>query len=286
MKLRLDFSKFQGCGNDFIIVDELSGRRTPDSVRSKLARSLTDRHFKVGADGIIFIEKARGVHGSMRLFEPAGNEADMCGNGIRCVASYLADELGKSELDILTRDGVKRIKRVGTQFRVDMGKVRTIRSDLSEYVKDKGKSGDSMLRFPLKTSMGKVNASIVNSGEPHIVMRVRDVGPVDVVAIGEEVNADTTRFPLGVNLNFVEVAGPHEIRIRTYERGVYDETLACGTGATASAAVALMLKWVRPGSVKVRPPGGTIKIEMDESGRAFMTGPAQCEFRGSLVAEL
>ena len=286
MKTELSFSKFQGCGNDFIIVDETHGQKTPDLARSRLARSLTDRHFKVGADGVIFIEKAKGTDGSMRLFEPAGNEADMCGNGIRCVASYLADKLGRSELDILTRDGIKHIRKVGAEFRVGMGKVRTKRRDLKEYVRDKGKDTDSMLRFPLATASGRINASIVNSGEPHIVIRVRDVDSVDVAAIGEEVNADKKRFPLGVNLNFVEVVGPHEIRIRTYERGVYDETLACGTGATACAAVALLLKWVKRGTVRVRPPGGTIKIEMDEDGRAFMTGPAQCEFKGQLLAEL
>ncbi len=286
MRLQLDFSKYQGCGNDFIIVDELKGRKTLDAARSKLAKSLTDRHFKVGADGIIFLERAKGVDGSMRLFEPAGNEADMCGNGIRCVASYLANKLGKSELDILTRDGVKHIERVGEQYRVDMGIVRTQRRDLKPYVADKGRASDSMLRFPLRTLAGKLNASMVNSGEPHIVIRVRDVDAIDATTIGEKTNADTKRFPNGVNLNFVEVAGPHEIRIRTYERGVYDETLACGTGATASAAVALMLKWVKPGTVKVRPPGGTIKVELDKEGRAFMTGPAMCEFQGKLVADV
>ena len=286
MRVKLDFSKFQGCGNDFIIVDELKGRKTPDTARSKLAKSLTDRHFKVGADGVIFLERARDVDGSMRLFEPAGNEAVMCGNGIRCVASYLADKLGKSKLDILTRDGVKHIVRVGDEFRVDMGIVRTERKDLKAYVMDKGRDTDSMLRFPLSAHAGKLNASIVNSGEPHIVIRVRNVAAIDVRALGEEINADVKRFPHGVNLTCVEVAGPHEIRIRTYERGVYDETLACGTGATASAAVALMLKWVKPGTVKVRPPGGTIEVELDMDGRAFMTGPAQCEFRGKLVAEI
>src|SRR4030066_1790195 len=173
MRLHRDFSKYQGCGNDFIIVDELKGRKTTNVARSKLAKSLTDRHFKVGADGIIFLERGKGVGGSMRLFEPAGNEADMCGNGIRCVASYLANKLGKSELDILTRDGVKHIVRVGEQYRVDMGIVRTQRRDLKAYVTDNGNASDSMLRFPLRTLAGKLNACIVNSGEPPIAKRVR-----------------------------------------------------------------------------------------------------------------
>jgi diaminopimelate epimerase len=286
MRNQLKFKKYQGCGNDFIIIDETRGSTTSDGARSKLARSLTDRRFKVGADGILFVERAAGVDGSMRLFEPAGNEADMCGNGIRCVASYLSDKLGKPELDILTRDGVKHVVKRGNEFRVDMGVVRTTRSDLRAYVKDKGKGTDSMLRFPLRTTLGKLNASIVNSGEPHIVVRVHDIDAVDVVSVGEDVNSDKRRFPNGVNVNFAEVVGPHDVKARTYERGVYDETLACGTGATAVATVALLLKWVKRGTVRIRPPGGTIKIDLDADGRAFMTGPAVCEFEGRVTLKM
>ncbi|HEX7391660.1 MAG TPA: diaminopimelate epimerase [Thermoplasmata archaeon] len=277
------FVKYQGCGNDFIIKDETEGPVTPDAERSRLAKALTDRHFKVGADGIIFVERAKGVAGSMRLFEPAGNEADMCGNGIRCVAAYLSKKLGKPEVDILTRDGVKHIVKVGEEYRVDMGIVRTTRKDLAKYVADKGSLADSMLSFDLVVSGNRVKGSIVNSGEPHIVVRSMDVSKEDVVAAGEALNGDKTRFPDGVNLNFVQVVGPHALRVRTYERGVYDETLACGTGATACAAVALMLKWVQPGPVKVMPPGGTMTIELAEDGRAFMTGPAEAEFEGRLA---
>jgi diaminopimelate epimerase len=104
--------------------------------------------------------------------------------------------------------------------------------------------------------------------------------------LGESVNADRMRFPKGVNLNFVEVEGLHSIRIRTYERGVYGETMACGTGATASAAVALMLGWVRPGKVSVKTRGGRLTIGMDRSGRATMTGPATRVYEGSVSVEL
>src|SRR5512137_1298037 len=168
MKNDFQFFKYHGCGNDFIIKDEMDSRPTPDKMRSKLAKSLTNRNFNIGADGILFIEKAEGVDASMRLFEPAGNEADMCGNGIRCIAAYLADKLGKDEVDILTRDGVKHIVRVGDEFRVDMGIVRWRRSDLDAYVTEKGRSSDSMLKFEVRASGRKFNASIVNTGEPHI----------------------------------------------------------------------------------------------------------------------
>src|SRR4030042_3553657 len=111
MRKKLRFTKYHGCGNDFIVIDEVDGTRTPDKLRSRLATMLCDRRFQIGADGVIFVEKARGVDGSMRHFEPAGNEADMCGNGIRCVASYLSEKLGKSHVKVLTRDGGKgRVK--------------------------------------------------------------------------------------------------------------------------------------------------------------------------------
>ena len=282
MKYDFRFVKYQGCGNDFIIKDELDGPRTPDRDRSALARKLCDRHFKVGADGVIFLERAKGVDGSMRLFEPAGNEADMCGNGIRCIASYLTGKLGKLEVDVLTRDGVKHIVRRGDSYTVEMGLIRTKRKDLKGYISDNGKASDSMMDIEIRAGRRALQGSLVNSGEPHFVSKTNNLASLDVKDIGDMVNGDHKRFPKGVNLNFAQVIGPHRISIRTYERGVYDETLACGTGATASAAVALMLGWVKPGQVEVKVRGGTLAIKVDKDGRAFMTGPAEAEFEGAL----
>jgi diaminopimelate epimerase len=284
MKHDFRFVKYQGCGNDFIIKDELEGRRTPDRYRSVLAKTLCDRHFKVGADGVIFLERARGVDGSMRLFEPAGNEADMCGNGIRCIAAYLTQKLGKSEVDVLTRDGVKHIVRKCDSYTVEMGLIRTNRNDLKEYISDKGKARDSMMDIEIKAGRKVLRGSLVNSGEPHFVSKTNDLASLDVKEIGDSVNRNRKRFPKGVNLNFVQVIRPHTISIRTYERGVYDETLACGTGATASAAVALMLGWVKPGLVEVKVRGGILEIKVNKNRRAFMTGPAEAEFEGVLKA--
>ncbi len=283
MKDRFEFIKYHGCGNDFILRDEIDRARTPDRERSELAKDLTDRNFKVGADGILFLEGAEGMDASMRLFEPAGNEADMCGNGIRCVGAYLMEKLGKDEVDVLTRDGVKHIVRVGKEYNVAMGTVRWHRADLKAYVKDKGDPSDSMLSFKVKVGPGRTaKGSIVNTGEPHIVVRTNSLDSLKMSEIGDFVNGDRKRFPKGVNINFVQVTGRHTIRIRTYERGVYDETLACGTGATASASVALMLRWVRPGTVNVDTRGGRIRIRLDKDGLAMMTGPAVRVFEGVL----
>jgi len=286
MKRDFKFLKYQGCGNDFIIADEMSGRKTPDSDRSRLATILTHRRFRIGADGVIFVERAPGADGSMRLFEPAGNEADMCGNGIRCVADYLFRKLNKSELDVMTRDGLKHIRRVGSEYRVDMGPVRTTLRDLRPYIRHKGAPADSMMNIEVRAGPRLLKGALVNSGEPHLVFRSRRLRSEDVEDLGNLVNADKRKFPKGVNLNFVQVEGPHTIRVRTYERGVYAETLACGTGATAAAAVSLLKKWVKPGSVEVLPPGGRLTVEIEKNGRAYMTGPAECEFEGRLSVEV
>lgn len=286
MRYEFRFVKYHGCGNDFILRDELGSKTTPDKVRSKMARVLTHRRFEVGADGVLFVESAKGFDGAMRLFEPAGNEADMCGNGIRCVAAYLMDKLGKDEVDILTRDGVKRVVKIGDEYKVDMGRVRTLRADLGEYVKDKGDPKDSMLSFSVKAMEKVYKGAIVNSGEPHIVVRTRSLASADMKALGDAVNSDKRRFPKGVNIDLVQITGPHTIKVRTYERGVYDETYACGTGATASAAVSLMLGWVKPGVVNVMTRGGRIRIEMRDDGTAFMTGPAVPVFEGRMTVEI
>lgn len=286
MRYEFKFIKYQGCGNDFILKDEMSGDKTPDADRSAMAKFLWNRNFWVGADGVLFVEDAPGADGSMRLFEPAGNEADMCGNGLRCVAAYLMGKLGKDQVDVMTADGLKRVVKDGDGYRVDMGVVRTVRKDFADYVADVGLPDDSMLDFRVETGSGIERGSIVDTGEPHIVLFTESLETAQLVRAGERVNADRRRFPRSVNLNYVQVTGPHEISIRTYERGVFNETLACGTGATACACVAVLSGKVLPGPVSVRTRGGIMKIELGPDGRAVMTGPAVRVFEGRLEVEV
>jgi diaminopimelate epimerase len=284
---RLDFVKYEGCGNDFIIVDELGAQRTRDELRSSLAVRLCKRHIGVGADGLIFIEAADGTDGSMRLFEPAGNEADMCGNGLRCVASYIHEITAKNEMDILTKDGVKHVSMDGDEFTVDMGVVRTQRESLSQYMTDEGSPEDSMLDTIITVQGEDMRASVVNSGEPHVVVFTDHLESVDVVGAGVELNADKSRFPSGMNINFVQRAEtPGHISVRTYERGVYDETMACGTGATACAVTQLLRSGKSEGTVHVQARGGSLVIELISEGRAFMTGPARRVFHGTAEVDL
>ena len=280
--MRVDFVKYEGCGNDFILVDELGDEQTPDNVRSGLAKRLCKRHLGIGADGLIFLEKAPSADASMRLFEPAGNEADMCGNGLRCVAAYVGELTGKEEMDILTKDGVKHVSRRGEEFTADMGLIRTKRCHLAQYIMDEGDEDDSMLDTIMTVRGQDLRASVVNSGEPHVVVFTDDLESVDVVANGSDLNKDSRRFPSGININFVQVDDTDRIGIRTYERGVYDETMACGTGATACAAAYLLRDGRTEGTVEVRVSGGVLTIQLLSDGRAVMTGPARKVFHGSV----
>lgn len=286
MKYNFEFVKYQGCGNDFILRDEFEGPKTPDQHRGLLARKLTDRHFGIGADGILFVEKSKGVDGSMRLFEVAGNEADMCGNGLRCVGAYLMKKLGKDSVDVMTGDGVKHIEKVGSEYRTDMGVVRDRRRDLEKYIVGLGSPDDSLLHLTVDILGEQQKGSLLNSGEPHLVFVSEDLSSVEMTRIGEWINKDRARFPEYVNVNFIQVVGPHEVRIRTYERGVFGETMACGTGATACAAAALLLGLVKPGKVNVTTNGGTIEVELGPDRRATMTGPAVEVFRGRAEVEI
>lgn len=282
MARRYEFQKYQGCGNDFVMIDELKGRKTPDRERSRLAKMLTDRHFGVGADGVIFIESARGFDGFMRLFEPAGNEADMCGNGVRCVGAYLMEGSRKDSVRVLSKDGPKKVTRIDDEFSVEMGVVRTTSRYLKAYYAVVRGDSDSMMDIRIRTRGISLRGALVNSGEPHFVTKTKALDSLDVPHIGHAVNANKRIFPKGVNLNFVQVVSENSIRIRTYERGVYDETMACGTGATASAAVATMLGWVRSEPVAVVTKGGRIRIHLEDDGTALMVGPAVRVFQGSL----
>ena len=286
MRYNFEFIKYEGCGNDFILKDERAGPRTPDRLRSRLAMRLCDRHFAVGGHGILFIEGAKNADGSMRLFEPDGGEADMCGNGIRCVAAFLMDKLGKNEVDILTRDGTKHAVREGANYSVEMGPVRHLRKDLERYFSDKGARCDPLLEIKLNIGGKMRRAALVNSGEPHLIVLTRDVDSVDMVAAGETVNDDRRRFPRGMNINFAEITGPKSIKMRTYERGVFAECLACGTGAVASAAALQRMKKLRPGSTEVTMLGGSVKVDVDPDGKAVMTGPAKRVFQGRLSIEI
>lgn len=286
-RVKFEFSKYQACGNDFILRDERNEMSIPDQKKPKIVRMLCDRHFGIGADGILFIEKSEIAHGKMRLFCPDGQEAFMCGNGIRCVADYLCNDLKKDKLLIDTNDGVKEVLRIDENlYQVSMGKLRYTMKDLSKFFKGTFRSDEILLEkafiFP---NIGRIEASIVSTGEPHVVIFVKDLENEDINKYGNAITKNVDMFPYSVNTDLCQVIDERTIKVRTYESGAYYETMACGTGATACAAVAYFTGKVKSNVVEVLTRGGkmTIKVSKDN---LLMIGPAHLVFTGETYISL
>lgn len=286
-KIKLEFIKYQACGNDFILKDERDGITIPDGKKPKLVKKLCDRNFGIGADGILFVEPSNRADAKMRLFDREDREALMCGNGIRCVADYLYNELKKDRLLIDTNDGVKEITRVDENlYKVNMGRLRYLMKEVKKLFRgnfpDNEKLLDKEISFP---RLGKVRASIVSTGEPHTVIFIEDVEKEDVNKYGKNITKNFKLFPYGVNTDLCQIIDDETIKVRTYEAGVCYETMACGTGATACAAVAYLTGRVKKNKVKVIAHGGEMIIEVEKDA-VLMTGPAYPVFNGEVYAEV
>jgi diaminopimelate epimerase len=268
----IPFTKMQGIGNDFVVLDTLQDP-LPATDLPELARRLTHRQFGVGADGLILLERGSSASFRMRMFNPDGSESEMCGNGVRCVAR-LVREHGHSEDDeiqIETGAGVLDLRlRAEGLVEVDMGPARLTRGEI-------GMTGPPDERFQDADLGGGRRGTAVGLGNPHLVLFVDDVEAVDLEAVGPELEADA-RFPGRVNVHFVQAESRETLKVRTWERGA-GATLACGTGACASAVAAA--ETGRAGrEVEVALHGGKLWIRYDEAGRVWKTGPAESVFSG------
>lgn len=283
--MNFEFTKYQACGNDFILRDETDHAAIPETARGRLAKLLCQRNFYIGADGLIFIVPSKVAVAQMRLFDRDGPEADMCGNGLRCAAAYLCWKLGRDQLRIETNDGIKEIERRNDHYRVNMGRLRCRMDELRNYfVYDFPPCElllDKMIPFP---ELGEIEVSIVNTGEPHAVIFTDELDRLSLERYGRNITHNRDLFPQCINVNLVQIAD-EKINIRTYERGVFKETLACGTGATAAAAVARLTGRIdrRAEKVNVIARGGEIIIEPGEP--LYMAGPATEVYHGELEVE-
>lgn len=217
---RLHFSKYVGCGNDFILIDDREGT-FPFASKEWIAK-LCHRNFGIGADGIILLQSPQKADFRMRIFNCDGSEAEMCGNGIRCLKLFLSD-LGYKEPSYLI-ETMKRQLKVTTEeglVAVEMGPPTELRFSI-----------------PIAYQGQEYEAYYLDTGVPHLVLFVDDIAAIDVAAFGSFLRHHPLFAPKGCNVNFAERTPFERIAIRTYERGVERETLACGTGATAAALAA------------------------------------------------
>ena len=276
----LRFVKMHGCGNDFIMAEAFSGELPADM--AAVAVRLCDRHFGIGADGVIALYPAEGYDFEMRLFQPDGSEAEMCGNGIRCAAVYalMCGITDKRELAVKTGAGLIRptVSEDGRLVRVDMGKPRLAAEQIPCLLNNSG--GDTVLEQPVTAAGREFAVSAVSMGNPHGVIFIDEpVADYPVAEYGPLLEVHRA-FPAKANIEFAEVLDEKHIRVRVWERGV-GETLACGTGACATA-VAAMLTGRAAEEVEVILPGGTLQIGWRPGEAVFMTGPAACVFRGEV----
>ncbi len=200
-----------GSGNDFIVISSKPSGNLPG-----LAKILCDRKYGIGADGVLLLEKSKKADINMRIFNADGSEAQMCGNGARCAALFY----GKAKSRISTAAGTINALVSGSKVKIQLTEPKNIKLDI-----------------PLMVSGRKIKVNFINTGVPHAVVFVDGIDGIDLTQIGRVIRNHREFSPAGTNVDFVEVKGGNLIRVRTYERGVEDETLACGTGSTASALI-------------------------------------------------
>ncbi len=267
--MTLDFAKMTGAGNDFIVIDDRHNTVGEDA--RELAKQLCRRRLSVGADGLILVVPSTRADFRMRYFNADGSEADMCGNGGRCVAMF-ANGLGIAErkMTFESRSGLHDAEIVGDES------VRLMMADPRAL----------MLNVEIKLKGEQVPVHRINTGVPHVVQEVADLDDFPVVDVGQAIRHHRDFMPEGANADFVRVLDEHTIEIRTYERGVEDETYACGTGAVAAALTMGALGKAKP-PVAVRTRGGsTLEIGFFMSEHGFcdvsLTGEAKIVYEGTL----
>jgi len=270
------FTKMHGNGNDFILIDEYKKTVIPDELKAKFARWVCNRNFAVGADGVIFLQPSSVADAKFRFFNPDGSEAKMCGNGIRCFSRFLVEEgyAKPGKIKVETLAGIKELEVFfdgNWWIKVDMGKPEFNASKIP------AKKDVWGLDFDFEGKKYKLYA--VNTGVPHTVIFVEDLN-LDIIPIARKIRY-WGLFPEGTNVNFAFFDGK-KFYVRTYERGVENETLSCGTGSVAVVAVAKRLGLIEKSEVITK--GGVLKIEIGET--AFMTGPATRVFDGELSDEV
>ena len=280
--MRLKFTKMQGAGNDFVVLD---GLHAPVELTPEQARRLADRRYGVGADQILVVEPSTtpGIDFRYRIFNASGDEVEHCGNGARCFVRYVHGRglTDKTTVRVETVNNVLELRlRPDGRVTVDMNRpiFEHTRIQFDATGLAPRREGAFEL-WPLEGVPG-VEVAVLSMGNPHAVQRVADVDAAPVADIGPRIETHA-RFPRHVNAGFVQVLSPATIRLRVHERGA-GETLACGTGACAAVVAGIRLGWLAR-RVTVHTRGGDLLIEWPaDDASVLMTGPAETVFEGEI----
>jgi diaminopimelate epimerase len=276
------FTKMSGTGNDFIVIDH----RQPfiaDGMQSEFARRICRRKFSAGADGLILIENSDTADFQWQFYNGDGSRAEMCGNGARCAARFAyTNKIAPATMRFQTKAG-----EIEAQILDKSGATVKIRLTAPE---------DLRLQIPLAVGGAEQVLHFINTGVPHTVLLVGDASEVPVADWGRTIRYHDLFQPAGTNANFVQVHDSGALKVRTYERGVEDETMACGTGAVASALISALLERATPPVTVITSGGEQLTIHFSVTGEAgsrqldpaagiFLEGPAQVIYEGELHAD-
>jgi diaminopimelate epimerase len=267
--LKTEFWKYQGTGNDFVMINNYKSEIVHSA---ELARKLCDRHFGIGSDGLIILEQSSEVDFKMVFYNPDGSQS-FCGNGSRCAVRFAHEQgiIAQNQTKFLSTDGIHTAEIDDSQVNLQMNAPVFLPLNFNEAISN------------------ATNLILINTGSPHLMVFLSDLDllkTMDIKAMGAKIRYSEEFKKEGVNINFVAISGQNEIYIRTYERGVEDETLSCGTGVTASAIAYHHLFNQKAGfnQIKVNAVGGklavTFEFEADSYTNMHLCGPAESVFNG------
>lgn len=283
----MKFTKMEGCGNDYIYVNGFE-EQIPTSEKPELVRRLSDRHFGIGGDGVIFINPAKEADFEMEMFNADGTRAEMCGNGIRCVAKFVYDKglTDAKQISIVSAGQIKYLDlTVEGKTQSSRGTVSKVRVNMGSPILQPAQvpvlaEGKQAVDEPIVVQGQEYRMTCVSMGNPHAVVFMKDVEHLQIEQIGPFFE-NHERFPRRTNTEFVEVLDRKTVFMRVWERGT-GETLACGTGCCA-AAVACVLGGLTDDTITVKVLGGEITVEWDRKNNlVYMTGPATTVFEGEV----
>lgn len=276
----IKFTKMHGLGNDYVYIDCMNGQEIENI--STLAQFISNRHFGIGSDGLILICKSDVADFKMRMFNYDGSEAEMCGNGIRCVGKFVYDKglTNKETIMVETLAGIKKLK-----FNIKEGKVQTVEVDMGEPILEAKNIPVVSSKSPVKDLKIQLDDkefifTCVSMGNPHAITIVDDVKNFDIEKYGPILEIDS-HFPKRANIEFIELVDKNNIKMRVWERGA-GETLACGTGACASVVACNLNDYIE-NEANVELLGGTLNIKWNKkNNHIYMTGTATTVFEGEL----
>ncbi|MBO4816297.1 MAG: diaminopimelate epimerase [Clostridia bacterium] len=283
----MEFTKMEGLGNDYVYIDCLKKSEQEINYISKLAQKISDRHFGIGSDGLILICKSENADFKMKMYNQDGSEAQMCGNGIRCVGKFVYDKglTNNKRITIETLAGIKTL-----DLNIENGKVNNITVNMGKPIlqeelipciadaKTENKFNNYKIpHIKLKVLDKDFDFTCVSMGNPHAITIVNNIDDFDVKKYGKIIECDK-HFPQKTNVEFIEIIDDSTIKMRVWERGA-GETLACGTGASASVVVCILNNLINNNQeTKVKLLGGDLNIKWNEY--VYMTGPARIVYEG------